>query len=80
MKYEINYNTLYNLLEDKFYIQNLSGNRREIEKKAIENIINRCQYDINTLFRIENYDEIGIVEFVAENKFDIIDDYIIRED
>ena len=63
--------------EPKFYTMNLTCGRA-IEKQAIKNL-----YDRGTnkdLIKIKNYDEIGIVEYVANNRFDIIDNMIIKED
>lgn len=52
--------------EIKFYTMNLL-NKNEIEKKAIKNL--REQYSENELSKITNYDEIGIVEYVADNNY-----------
>lgn len=57
-------------LEGKFYTMNLN-NRWSIEKKAIENL---SDYDLETLKKIKNYDEVGIVEYVAKNNFFIFED------
>ena len=64
--------------EPKFYTMNLICGRA-VEKQAIKNLYSRgyTNYD---LIQIENYDEIGIVESVAEDNFDIIDNTIVRED
>lgn len=59
-------------LDGKFYTMNLT-NKYEIEKKAIENLMN---YDLETLKKIKNYDEIGISEYVAKNDFFIFDNKI----
>lgn len=59
-------------LNGKFYTMNLT-NKYEIEKKAIENLMN---YDLETLKKIKNYDEIGIIEYVAKNDFFIFDNKI----
>lgn len=64
--------------EIHFYINNLT-NKFEIQKKAIQNLIER--YDEITLIKIENYDEIGIVEYVANDEFFVEDNKIkILED
>lgn len=54
-------------------------NKREIEKKAIENLYKRG-YTNDELIKIENYDEIGIVEYVADNQFYIKNNKIIAEE
>ena len=59
-------------LDGKFYTMNIT-NKYEIEKKAIENLMN---YDLETLKKIKNYDEIGIVEYVAKNDFFIFENKI----
>lgn len=64
--------------EPKFYTMNLV-NKREIEKKAIENLYKRG-YTNDELIKIENYDEIGIVEYVADNQFCIKNNKIIAEE
>lgn len=64
--------------EPKFYTMNLV-NKREIEKKAIENLYKRG-YTNDELIKIENYDEIGIVEYVADNQFYIKNNKIIAEE
>lgn len=64
--------------EPKFYTMNLV-NCGEIEKKAIENLYKRG-YTKEDLIKIENYNEIGIVEYVANNQFDIKDNKIIAEE
>lgn len=62
----------------KFYIQNLQGGVA-IEDKAIKNLYARG-YTNEELIKIKNYTEIGIVEYVANDKFYIENDYIIREE
>lgn len=62
----------------KFYIQNLQ-NRVYIQDKAIKNLYDRG-YTNEELIKIKNYTEIGIVEYVADNKFYIENDYIIKEE
>ena len=62
----------------KFYTMNLR-NKVAIEDKAIRNLKARG-YTNEELIKIKNYDEIGIVEYVADNKFYIEDDYIRKED
>lgn len=52
--------------EPKFYIANLK-NGYLIEQKAISNLKER--YSNLRLILIENYDEIGIVEYVADNHY-----------
>lgn len=63
--------------EPSFYTQNLV-NGRTIEKKAINNLLNN--YKKEELILIENYNECGIVEFVASNQFHIEDNKIIIDD
>lgn len=62
----------------KFYTMNLR-NKVAIEDKAIHNLKARG-YTNEELIKIKNYDEIGIVEYVANNQFYIENDYIIREE
>lgn len=62
----------------RFYIQNLRGGVA-IQDKAIKNLYDRG-YTNEELIKIKNYDEIGIVEYVANNRFYIENDYIIREE
>lgn len=62
----------------EFYTMNLV-NGYAIEKKAIENLYARG-YTNEELIKIENYDEIGIVEYVADNQFYIENNLIIREE
>lgn len=62
----------------KFYIMNLN-NKVAIEDKAIKNLYARG-YTSEELIKIKNYDEIGIVEYVANDKFYIENDYIIKEE
>ena len=63
--------------EPKFYTMNLV-NGYQIEQKAIINLYSR--YSKEELIQIENYDEIGIVEYVAKNQFYIENNKIIREE
>lgn len=62
----------------KFYTMNLT-NRVAIEDKAIKNLYARG-YTNEELIKVKNYTEIGIVEYVANDKFYIENDYIIREE
>lgn len=62
----------------KFYIQNLRGGI-SIQDKAIKNLYDRG-YTNEELIKIKNYTEIGIVEYVADNKFYIENNYIIKEE
>lgn len=60
---------LKNLLNNqgkRFYIMNLV-NKTEIENEALENLLNR--YDENIILNITNFDDIGVVEYVANNQF-----------
>lgn len=59
--------------EIKFYTMNLT-NANLIEKKAIENL--REQYSDDVLSKITNYDETGIVEYVADNNYFIYNNKI----
>ena len=61
----------------KFYIQNLRDGIA-IQDKAIKNLYAKG-FTNEELIKIKNYDEIGIVEYVAKDKFYIENDYIIRE-
>ena len=60
--------------EIKFYTMNLGNNKNIIEKKAIKNL--REQYSEEELSKITNYDEIGIVEYVADNNYFIYNNKI----
>lgn len=60
--------------EIKFYTMNLGNNKNIIEKKAIKNL--REQYSDDVLSKITNYDEIGIVEYVANNNYFIYNNKI----
>lgn len=62
--------------EIKFYTQNLV-NGYKIEQKAIKNL--KQNYNEEILKRIKNYDEIGIVEAVADDRYHIQDDMIIAD-
>lgn len=64
--------------EPKFYTMNLS-NGYAIEKKAIENLYKKG-YTNEELIQVENYDELGIVEYVADNQFHIENNLIVREE
>ena len=70
-----------NSIEDfrpKFYTMNLT-NKVATQDKAIKNLYARG-YTNEELIKIKNYTEIGIVEYVANDKFYIENDYIIREE
>ena len=70
-----------NSIEDfrpKFYTMNLT-NKVATQDKAIKNLYARG-YTNKELIKIKNYTEIGIVEYVANDKFYIENDYIIREE
>jgi len=60
-----------------FYTANLT-NANAIYNKAIENLLNI--YTKDELLDIKNFNEIGIVEYVAKDNFHIENDTIIRED
>lgn len=64
-----------------FYYQNIQQGYK-MNEKAKENLAQRCNYDYELLCSLKNYDTIGLVEYVADNQFDI--DYdnleIIKED
>lgn len=64
--------------EPKFYTMNLI-NGYKISKEAVENLYNRG-YSKEELIKIDNYDEIGIVEYVAKNQFYIENNHIYIED
>ena len=63
--------------EPKFYTMNLK-NGYSIEKQAIKNLLQR--YSKEELILVENYDEIGIVEYVADNQFYIENNRIITDE
>ena len=60
-----------------FYTMNLV-NGYLIEKEAIKNLLER--YSKEELILVENYDEIGIVEFVAKGEYTIENNKIIVDD
>lgn len=64
-------------LNNKFYTKNLT-NGKEIKKDAIKNLIERG-YSLEELAKIENYNEIGIVEYVAKGNYSIENNQIIKE-
>lgn len=62
----------------KFYYANLE-NGYQINKKAVNNLLK--YYTKEQLIKIQNYDEIGIVEYVANDNYYIEDNLIkIYED
>lgn len=61
-------------LKGKFYIDNLT-NKFDIENKAIDNLIN-LGYTLEELKEVKNYNEIGIVECVANDDFIIYNNEI----
>lgn len=63
--------------EPKFYYANLT-NGYQINKKAVNNLLEN--YSKEELIKIANYDEIGIVEYVAKNQYYIEDDRIIVDE
>lgn len=66
-----------NEFEPNFYTQNLT-NGASIKKRAIDNLFSR--YDLEDLIFIENYNEIGIVEYVAKGEYYIDNNKIIIEE
>lgn len=58
----------------EFYYQNLV-NGYNINKKAVKILLDR--YSKEELIKVTNYDEIGIVEYVADDDFYIKDNKII---
>lgn len=58
----------------EFYYQNLL-NGRKINNQAVKILLDR--YSKEELIKIENYNEIGIVEYVAKDDFYIKDNKII---
>lgn len=62
----------------EFYTMNLV-NGYNVQKQAIENLYARG-YTNEELIKIENYDEIGIVEYVADNQFYIENNRIMKEE
>lgn len=63
--------------EPNFYTMNLVCGSI-VKKKAIKNLFE--QYPKEELIFVKNYNEIGIVEFVADNQFYIENDMIIAEE
>lgn len=64
--------------EPEFYHQNLT-NGYKINKKAVENLYSKG-YTKEELILIDNYDELGIVEYVADNQFYIKNNHIYIDD
>ena len=56
--------------EVNFYYMNLS-NGYKTNKKAKKNLVERTNGNYKLLCSLKNYDEIGIVEFVADDEFSI---------
>lgn len=77
-KFIISYDKILKEFEPKFYTMNLK-NGYKTNKEAIENLYNRG-YSKEELIKIENYNEIGIVEYVAKNQFYIENNHIYIED
>lgn len=79
---------VYNFLEDntpKLYTQNLT-NGHKIEMNAIKNLCSYLGIESNDIIakykefnKITNIDEIGIVEYIANNEFTIIDNKIVTD-
>lgn len=63
--------------EPTFYYQNIV-NGYQINRRAVSNLLDN--YSKEDLIKIENYDEIGIVEYVANNQYHIEDNKIIVEE
>lgn len=61
----------------EFYYGNLV-NGWTINKRAVDNLLN--SYSIEELINIDNYDEIGIVEYVADNNYYIENNHIYKID
>ncbi len=80
IKEKLNSYELENLeeFEPKFYYQNLT-NGYKINKKAVENLYT-SGYTKAELILIDNYDELGIVEYVADNQFYIKNNHIYIDD
>lgn len=75
----VDYDKIINILngQDVFYTQNLT-NWYDIEKQAFKNLLDK--YTLIDLLLIENYNEIGIVEYVTDNQFYIENDKIIIDE
>lgn len=75
-KYEIESVEEFNP-EYVFYDMNLSNGYKQVcRRKAKENLLNN--YSKEELIKVKNYDEIGIIEAVADNDFYIEDNLIKR--
>ena len=61
----------------EFYYSNLV-NGYQINKRAVDNLLN--SYSIEELINIDNYDELGLVEYVAAGKYYIEGNYIYKLD
>jgi hypothetical protein len=77
-----NYNIYWNwhltaFVADKFYTKNLV-NGFQIARKAGKNLLDR--YDVMTISKITNFNEIGIVEYVAKNDYYIANNEIVPYD
>lgn len=60
--------------EPTFYYQNLT-NGYQINRKAVDNLLE--YYTKKELIKIKNYNEIGIVEYVAKDQYNIINNLIV---
>lgn len=73
-KFIISYDEILENFEPEFYTMNLKCGY-QIGKEAIANLY-KNGYSKEILIKIDNYDEIGIVEYVAENNFYIENNHI----
>lgn len=72
----VDYERITNILNNQnvFYTKNLT-NGYIIEERAFKNLLSR--YTLSDLLLIENYGDIGLVEYVASNQFYIKNNKII---
>lgn len=75
-KYHVTYDEIVSAFIPEFYSMNLV-NGYSINKRAVEKLY-KSGYTNDELIKIKNYDEIGLVEFVADDDFTIKDDKIIK--
>ena len=68
-------NDLYKIacdyLDDKLYSQNLT-NGCSIKYSARDALLIDFKYNLVDIFKIENIDEIGLIEFIVDGNYDII--------
>ena len=59
----------------QFYYSNLV-NGYQINKRAVNNLLNN--YTIEQLIQVDNYNELGLVEYVADNNYYIKNNHIYK--